>query len=95
MSEEKHIVREFVGLTGEHPVENAIIKWSMVSVLFVLMLSLVAPVLGPWFRKKKLQEYAMYPDYEQRVKADMVGVYIGLTIWAILAWSLLIWLSHG
>ena len=78
----------------EHWAEETVINVGVLVVLSVLALSLVAPVLGPWIRGRKVRAYVMYPDWEQRVKADMPYVYAGLTVWAIVAWVLLIVLSH-
>mgnify|MGYP005850494391 CR=1 FL=1 len=74
-------------------VEDTVMDIGIVLILAVLMLSLVAPVLGPWIRARKVREYAMYPDWEQRVKDDMPWVYGGLTVWALIAWGVLIALS--
>ena len=78
---------------NEHWVERAVIGVGIVGILAVLMLSLVAPVLGPWFRARKVRAYALYPDWERRVAVDMAFVYVGLTIWALIAWVVLIALS--
>lgn len=86
----RDIIDEDIGSLAEETVIGA----SVIAVLAVLMLSLIAPVLGPWIRTKTVRKYAMYPDWERRVNSDMRGVYIGLTLWAIVAWGLLIWLSH-
>ena len=77
----------------EHWVEVVAIDVSVVLILAILMLSLIAPVLGPWIRRRKVREYAMCPDWEQRVKNDMPWVYGGLTVWALIAWGVLIALS--
>jgi hypothetical protein len=79
----------------EHWIEETVIEVSVITILAVLMLSLIAPILGPWIRAKTVRKYALYPDAVQRADAEMKGVYVGLTVWAIVAWAVLIWLSHG
>lgn len=83
----------YIAAMNENWVERAVIGVGIVGILAVLMFSLVAPVLGPWFRARKVREYALYPDWEQRVAADMAVIYVGLTVWAIIAWAVLIALS--
>jgi ABC-type Fe3+ transport system permease subunit len=82
----------YVAIMKEHWVEEAAIDASVVMILTLLMLSLVAPVLGPWIRARKVREYAMEADWERRVKAEMPWTYAGLTLWAIVAWIVLIYL---
>jgi hypothetical protein len=87
------IKRCYITLMKEHLVEDVVIKVSVVSILAVLLCSLIAPVLGPWFRARKVRAYALHPDWKRRVRADMTWVYVGLTIWAIIAWTVLLALS--
>jgi len=76
--------------TENHWLSRLIIGIGVVGVLAVLVGCMIAPLFGPWFRQRKIMEYAIYSDCESRVDTEMVGVYVILWIIAIAAWAIVI-----
>jgi len=76
--------------TESHWLSRLIIGIGVVGVLAVLVGCMIAPVFGPWFRRRKIMENAIYPDCEDRTDVEMAVVYLVLWIIAIAAWAVAI-----
>jgi hypothetical protein len=83
-----------MGMNQRHWIEEIFIEVGMIAILAVLVLCLVAPVLGPWCRRSLVRAYALDPNWEARVNADMRGVYAVLWVICGLAWAFTIALHN-
>jgi hypothetical protein len=72
-------------------VQNTFQAISVVVMLTVLVGCLIAPVFGPWIRRRLVREYAMEADWEKRVNSDMTGVMIMLWLISAAAWAFVLW----
>ena len=74
--------------------ETAIISrvgaWGMATVLLIIIGCLIAPVWGVLIQRKKMNDYALYSDCEQRAKAEMGPVWTILWIIAAMTWAFVI-----
>jgi len=77
----RDIVQDIMNAIGRF-----ILQLIIILILFGFLLCLIAPMFGPRIKLAKCKKYAMFPDYEARAEAEMVGIRIFLWIAAIIGW---------
>lgn len=82
-------------LNENHWVRDTFQAISIMVMLVVLVGCLVAPLFGPWIRRRLVREYAMDVDWESKVNSDMTGVMIMLWLIAAIAWTFVLWCNMG